>query len=170
MAALPVRAVLFDRDGTLVADVPYLNDPAKVEPVPQARAALDRLRRAEIFVGVLTNQPGIAEGLVTWAQLTAVNQRIEDLLGPFDVWGVCPHARGCACRMPKPGLVRQATRALAVRAGECVIVGGARLVMQAARNAGARPILIPTSATTPLDTEGEDVVASLGALVDHVMQ
>ena len=166
---MPVRVVLFDRDGTLVRDVPCLDDPAKVQAVPGARVALDRLRRAEIFVGALTNQPGIAEGLVTWAQLTRVHQRIEDLLGAFDVWGVCPHLRGCACRMPKPGLVRQAMRALAVKAPECVLVGGVRVVMQTARNAGVRAILVPTGVTTPSDLAGgEEVVATLAELVDHV--
>ena len=58
-------AVLFDRDGTLVDDVPYNGDPARVEPVPGAREALDRLRAAGVPVGVVTNQSGIARGLLT---------------------------------------------------------------------------------------------------------
>ncbi|MBO3749390.1 HAD-IIIA family hydrolase [Streptosporangiaceae bacterium NEAU-GS5] len=157
MSDPPVRVVLFDRDGTLIAGVRGLHDPAEVTPVPHARAALDRLRRAGIFVGVLTNQPGIAEGSVSWAQLTAVHQRMEDLLGPFDVWGVCPHVRGCSCRMPKPGLVRQAMRALAVRAGECLLVGATQMTMETARNAGAPAVLV----------SGE---TDLRAVADYAMQ
>src|SRR3954452_23042503 len=99
-------AVLFDRDGTLVHDVPYNGDPAEVRPVAGARAALDRLRAAGLRLGVVTKQSGIARGLLTTDQVTLVNKRVEELLGPFDTWQVCPHGDddGCRCRKPAPGL------------------------------------------------------------------
>jgi HAD superfamily hydrolase (TIGR01662 family) len=147
--------VLFDRDGTLITDVPYNNDPGKVEPVPGARAALHRLRRTGLAVGVVTNQSGIARGLITWAEVKAVNERVEALLGPFDVWEVCPHLNGCECRKPKPGLVRQAARGLGVRPEDCVVVGDIGSDVAAARNAGARGILVPTRATRPEEIQGE---------------
>ncbi len=59
------RAVLFDRDGTLVADVPYNGDPARVEPMPGARAALARLRAAGVATAVVSNQSGVALGRIT---------------------------------------------------------------------------------------------------------
>ena len=59
----PVAAVLFDRDGTLIHDVPYLDDPAGVRPVDGARALLDRLRARGLAVGVVSNQSGVARGL-----------------------------------------------------------------------------------------------------------
>src|SRR5919108_2075722 len=80
------EAVLFDRDGTLVVDVAYNGDPARVRPVPGARAALDLLRVAGIPAGVVTNQSGIARGLITTAQAEAVNRRGERLLGPLAGW------------------------------------------------------------------------------------
>ena len=58
-----VEAVLFDRDGTLLIDVPYNGDPAAVRPVPGARLGVDRLRRAGLPVGIVTNQSGLARGL-----------------------------------------------------------------------------------------------------------
>ena len=58
-------AVLFDRDDTLVQDVPYNDDPAAVRPVPGARAALDRLRALGVGIGVVTNQSGVARGLIS---------------------------------------------------------------------------------------------------------
>src|SRR3954464_2881698 len=60
----PPEAVLFDRDDTLIVDVPYNGDPARVEPVPGAREALDRLRAAGIRLGVVSNQSGVARGLI----------------------------------------------------------------------------------------------------------
>ena len=76
-------AVLFDRDGTLVEDVPYNGDPAAVRPMPGARATLDRLRRQGLRLGVITNQSGLSKGYFSQAQMHAVRARIEDLLGPF---------------------------------------------------------------------------------------
>lgn len=58
----PVRAVLFDRDGTLVHDVPYNAAPERVRPVDGAREALDALRDRRIRLGVVTNQSGVARG------------------------------------------------------------------------------------------------------------
>lgn len=55
-------AVLFDRDDTLIRDVPYNGDPARVEPMPGARRALDQLRRHGVRIGVVSNQSGVAKG------------------------------------------------------------------------------------------------------------
>ena len=62
-----LRAVLFDRDGTLVVDVPYNGDPRLVTPMPGAKAVLDALRADGIATGVISNQSGIARGLITEA-------------------------------------------------------------------------------------------------------
>ena len=145
------RAVLFDRDGTLVEDVPYNGDPRLVRPRPGARAALSRLRRAGIQVGMVTNQSGVGRGLVSHEQVLAVNARVEELLGPLDVTVVCTHApdEGCACRKPQPGLVLEAARRLGVRPAECAVVGDIESDMQAALNAGARGVLVPNAVTRP---------------------
>jgi D-glycero-D-manno-heptose 1,7-bisphosphate phosphatase len=97
-----VRAVLFDRDGTLVHDVPYNADPDLVAPVDGAREVLDDLRRRGVAVGVVSNQSGIARGLITPTQLDAVNARVSELLGPFDTWQVCPHGSTDGCASPRP--------------------------------------------------------------------
>ena len=104
---LEVRAVLFDRDGTLVHDVPYNGDPAKVPAVDGAKVVLGRLRTAGVKVGVISNQSGIGRGVLNNDQVLAVNERIEGELGPFDGWQFCPHiaADGCSCRKPLPGMV-----------------------------------------------------------------
>src|SRR5579871_4524183 len=132
-------AVLFDRDETLVVDVPFNGDPDRVEPAPNARALLDRLRAAGLRLAVVSNQSGVGRGYVTVEQVDAVNARIEELLGPFDGFFVCPHAPedGCECRKPKPKLILDAARALGVDPGRCYVVGDRDSDVEAARNAGA---------------------------------
>jgi D-glycero-D-manno-heptose 1,7-bisphosphate phosphatase len=148
-------AVLFDRDGTLVLDVPYNADPDLVTPVPGARAALDRLRAAGVPIGVVSNQSGVARGLISPAALSRVNRRVEELLGPVDVWRICVHAPGdrCGCRKPAPFLVTSAAEALGVRAGDCVVVGDIGSDVDAARAAGAKSVLVPTPATRVEEVE-----------------
>jgi D-glycero-D-manno-heptose 1,7-bisphosphate phosphatase len=147
----PPAAILFDRDGTLVTDVPYNRDPDAVRPMPGAAAALARVRRAGVRTGIVTNQSGVARGLVTPAELAAVNRRVEELLGPFDVWEICPHgeADGCPCRKPRPGLILRAARRLGVAARDCVVIGDIGRDVEAAARAGARGILVPTPVTLP---------------------
>ena len=138
------RAVLLDLDGTLVREVPYNSDPDRVEPMPYALEALDLLRAAGIQVAVVANQSGIGRGLLTEREAAAVNARVEQLLGPFDAWALCPHGPldGCACRKPRPGLVHEAAQRLGLRPEECVVAGDVVGDVLAARKAGARPMMI----------------------------
>ncbi len=165
-------AVLFDRDGTLVHDVPYNHDPAQVAPVDGARAALDRLRAAGVAVAVVTNQSGVARGLLTAAEVESVNRRVEALLGPFATWAVCHHgpADGCGCRKPAPGLVHLAARRLGVAAPRCAVVGDIGADVEAARAAGARGVLVPTPATRPAEVAAApEVAADLGEAVTRLL-
>ena len=165
MSARRFDAVLFDRDGTLVEDVPYNGDPALVRPRPGAREALDRLRAAGYRLGVVTNQSGLARGLFTEAQMHAVRARIEELLGPFEAWQFCRHAAedGCACRKPRPGLVFAAAAQLGVDPARCVIVGDIGADVGAAHAAGAASVLVPTPVT-----RAEEIAAAPTVVADLV--
>ncbi|MFF5885463.1 D-glycero-alpha-D-manno-heptose-1,7-bisphosphate 7-phosphatase [Streptomyces sp. NPDC012589] len=168
----PVRAVLFDRDGTLVHDVPYNEDPGRVRPVDGAREAVAALRARGIRTGVVTNQSGIARGLLTVADARAVNRRVDDLLGPFDVWELCPHApdAGCGCRKPRPGMVLRAAGRLGADPADCVVIGDIGADIEAAHRAGAHGILVPTPATRPQETaEAPWAVPDLTAAVRAVL-
>lgn len=147
-------AVLFDRDGTLVADVPYNGDPARVEPMPTARAAVDEVRARGVPVGVVSNQSGVARGLLTRRQVEMVQRRVEEVLGPFEVWAVCPHGpdEGCGCRKPAPGLVLAACARLGAPVERTVVIGDIGADMGAAEAAGARGVLVPTPTTRPEET------------------
>jgi HAD superfamily hydrolase (TIGR01662 family) len=142
-------AVLLDRDGTLVHDVPYNGDPELVAPMPGARAALGRLRAAGIPLAVISNQSAIASGRLTRAQVDAVNARIEELLGPIGPWVICPHGPqdGCGCRKPRDGMIWEAADKLGVPPARCAVIGDVGADVEAARNAGARAILVPTDRT-----------------------
>jgi histidinol-phosphate phosphatase family protein len=167
-----IRGVLFDRDGTLVHDVPYNGDPALVAPVVGARAVLDRLRAAGLPVGVVTNQSGIGRGLLTLAQVRAVNAAVEEQLGPFDTWQVCPHAPedGCPCRKPAPGMVVAGAAALGLPTSAVAVIGDIGADVEAARAAGAYGMLVPTPVTLPAEVEAAPVVApDLSAAVDRLL-
>jgi len=172
MSARRPRAVLFDRDGTLVVDVPYNGDPDLVVPVPTAAAALDRLRAAGIPTAVISNQSGIARGLLTRGQVDAVNARMAELLGPLGPVFVCEHGPedGCACRKPAPGMVLQAAAALGVEPGECAVVGDIGADVGAALAAGARPVLVPTPVTRAEEvTAAPEVAADLLQAVELLL-
>ncbi len=162
-----VRAVLFDRDGTLVVDVPYNGDPDKVTARPGARAAVDGARSRGLRTGVVTNQSGIGRGLLSPEEAESVNRRVDDLFGAFDVWGVCPHApgEGCRCRKPAPGLVNDAAHRLGIRPAEIVVVGDRSADLGAARASGAVGVLVPSVATEDgARSEADHVVPHLDEL------
>lgn len=171
-ARLRPRAVLFDRDGTLVVDVPYNGDPGRVQPVPGAGEALARLRAAGIPTAVVSNQSGIARGLLTRRQVDAVNTRLEELVGPLGPVLVCEHGPddGCSCRKPAPGLVLQAAAALGVPPERCAVVGDIGADVGAALAAGSRPVLVPTPVTRPEEVDAAPEVAqSLLEAVDLLL-
>lgn len=168
----PVRAVLFDRDGTLIEDVPYNGDPARVRPVSGARAAVDRVRARGIKVAVVSNQSGVARGLLSPDQVERVNRRVEELIGPVDAWYWCPHGAddGCGCRKPAPGLIHQAAKSLGIAPAQCVVIGDIGSDMEAAAAAGARGILVPTPATRREEVDGaEEVATDLVSAVDRAL-
>ncbi len=168
-ADVSVSAVLFDRDGTLIVDVPYNRDPGLVRPVVHARQALRMLRAAGIASAVISNQSGIARGLVTPEQVDAVNARLEALLGPLGPWAWCPHGPddGCDCRKPAPGLVLRAAAALGVEPSRCALIGDIGADVEAARAAGARGVLVPNARTRPEEVaRAPEIAPNLGAAVD----
>ncbi|MGW2458549.1 D-glycero-alpha-D-manno-heptose-1,7-bisphosphate 7-phosphatase [Streptomyces sp. NPDC001761] len=150
-----LSAVLFDRDGTLVVDVPYNGDPDRVRLMPGAAAAVALARSAGLPTGVVSNQSGIGRGLLTVDQVVRVNERADELLGGLDTWVFCPHGpdAGCTCRKPRPGLIRTAAARLGVPPDECLVIGDIAADVLAARAAGARGVLVPNAATAPAEVE-----------------
>jgi histidinol-phosphate phosphatase family protein len=166
-------AVLFDRDGTLIVDVPYNGDAERVEPRPGAAEALARLRESGIPTAVVSNQSGVARGLVGHRDVVAIHERMETLLGPLGPLEYCPHTQddGCDCRKPAPGLVVRAAQRLGVRPADCVVIGDIGADVGAARAAGARAVLVPTAATRAEEVAAApEVAADLAAALTLVLE
>lgn len=148
MTGAPRRAVLLDRDGTLLATDDYLGDPARVELVPGAAAALGRLSEAGWISVVVSNQSGVARGLFTEGDYTRVERAVEGAVraggGALAGSYACFHlpegtvrrwAKGCDCRKPKPGLLLRAARDLGLDLARSICVGDAPRDLEAGRAA-----------------------------------
>ena len=155
-------AVLLDRDGTLVHDVPYNGNPDLVVPAEGAREALAALRSRGVRLGVVTNQSGIARGHITTDDVAAVNARVDEILGPIGIFRICPHSEidACTCRKPAPALITAAAEALGANPKHCVVIGDIGSDVEAAANAGAHGILVPTPQTRPAEVASARHVAA----------
>lgn len=152
-------AILFDREGVLVGEVEPGTDPAGLELAPGAADAVARARAAGVAVGVVTSH---GEQGLSSEESERVNARVDELVGPVDVWLECTHGpeEDCPCRMPAPGLIYLAAAALGTRPEKCVVVGDAVEDVEAAEAAGARSVLVPTDRTRPEAFDAAPVVAS----------
>jgi len=147
-------AVFLDRDGTLIEDRHYLRDPAQVRLLPGAAAAVRRLDQAGRPIVVVTNQSGIARGLLTEADYTAAARRLEELLaadgarlaGKYH----CPHlpeiSGPCECRKPGPLLYRRAADQLNLDLARSWWVGDRLRDIAGAARFGGRGLLVRTGA------------------------
>lgn len=155
------RAILFDRDGTLIVDAPGNADPQKIELMPHAGDALALAREWGWAVGIVTNQPAVADGRMDLDALARMHERIEELAGPIDGWFVCIHGvqDGCDCRKPEPGLILAASQRFGIPAERCVVVGDIGADVEAAEAAGARAVLVPTDVTRREEIAAAPVVA-----------
>ena len=135
------RALLLDRDGTLIVDVGYPSDPATVEILGDAARVLAALQRDWKLV-VISNQSGIGRGRITPAQATAVHERFVALFAAHGVTFAgcyyCPHApdAGCACRKPAPGMILDAARELGLDLARSIAIGDKARDLAAGRAAG----------------------------------
>lgn len=164
-----------DRDGTLnvkAAEGSYVTTPTEMRLLPGAGQAVRRLNEAGVFVVLVTNQRGIARGLLTEADYGAVTERLVELLAEegaaLDAVYVCPHERdACDCRKPAPGMLRQAAREHPVIDLACaVMVGDTEADVAAGTAAGTATVRI---AAGEVPTGADRVVPDLAAAVAEIL-
>jgi len=166
--------VYLDRDGTLNFDPGYLNDPAQLRLLPGVGQAVAKLNRAGFKTIVLSNQSGLARGLITPEQLDAVHQRLRELLAAdgarLDGIFICPHHPddACACRKPAPGLVLRARQELGLapdHASHAMVVGDRAGDIGLARTIGATAVFV-RSGRHPEQEQAD--MAQRGLVPDYV--
>ncbi|MGB7211950.1 MAG: HAD family hydrolase [Gemmatimonadales bacterium] len=174
-------AVFFDRDGTLIDDVGYLNDPAQVRLLDGAVEAVAHVNAAGFLAIIATNQSGIARGIISPEEYRAVEARTAELLsaggGRIDAQFFCPHAPEigdpCDCRKPGVKLYRDADARFGIDFARSVWIGDRLRDVQPARTLGGIGILVRTGqgeldASAAL-ADGFKVVVDVGTAVRSVI-
>jgi D-glycero-D-manno-heptose 1,7-bisphosphate phosphatase len=167
-----MRAVFFDRDGTLMEEVEYCADPALVRVFPGVQAALGRLKDAGFGVFVVTNQSGIGRGYFSEHQYAAVQAEFLRQAGAIDGSYYCPDAPGVPsrCRKPETGMVMQAAVEHAIDLGASYFVGDKAADIECGRRAGTRTILVRTGYGAAQKCEADFTCADAVAAVDWILK
>ena len=177
-------AVFLDRDGTLIEDVPYLDDPLGIRFLPGAAEALVRLRRAGFARVLVTNQSGIGRGFFTEDRLREIHAELEGRLAgvgaSLDGNYYCPSApseEDCPDRKPAPGMLLRGAVELGIDLDASWMVGDKMSDVMAGLNAGCRSILLRAdegvAASDGPGTAGDGrflVAADLAAAVDLILR
>lgn len=155
------KAVFLDRDGTVIKNINHLNSPNDVQLLQGVGDAIKKINNSGILSLIVTNQPVVARGEVTFDELDKIHARLDRLLGEngafVDRIYYCPHHpdKGfygeisslkvdCLCRKPKPGLLLKAVRDLNINVSESWMIGDTTTDIEAGRLAGVRTILLRT--------------------------
>jgi D-glycero-D-manno-heptose 1,7-bisphosphate phosphatase len=146
--AAPFGLALLDRDGSLIRDVPFLNDPDKVELLPGVGEGLAELQAAGFALAIVTNQQGIGLGYTARQEMVAINQRLFRALAPYGARisrvYYCPHtaADRCDCRKPGAAMLRRALTDFRVPPGRAFLFGDTAADVEAGAAAGCRTFLV----------------------------
>lgn len=180
-------AVFLDRDGTIIDDVGYLNDPEKVRLLPGAADAIRRMRSAGYRVVIISNQSGIARGLLDEPTLAQIQARLEELLdqdgASLDGVYYCPYLdgpdavveayrRNSELRKPRPGMLFQAARELNLDLKRSWMIGDSASDVAAGHSAGCRTILVRSNRADSAQDERSATctVDSLAEAADAVLR
>ncbi|MDP2342927.1 MAG: HAD family hydrolase [Deltaproteobacteria bacterium] len=168
------RAVFLDRDGVLVRD-DDARVPGPLSILPNVPAALRALHDAGFLLVVCTNQPIVARGTATEADIAALHVQIEAALRDqgapsMTSWRVCPHhpnatltayRQDCRCRKPRPGLIEDAARDFDVDVGLSFMVGDRISDIEAGARAGCKTVQVLSGAHAAPRIESPDAVVDV---------
>jgi D-glycero-D-manno-heptose 1,7-bisphosphate phosphatase len=150
-------AVFLDRDGTIIEDVGYVSTPAQLRFIPGSIESIRMLNDAGYKVIVITNQSGVARGILSEDMLQTIDKIIRKQIlsggGHIDDIYYCPHhpehgvypyRQACECRKPHPGLIKKATAEHALDLSASFLVGDKSSDMETGKHAGIKTILVET--------------------------
>lgn len=176
------HAAFLDRDGTLIEDTSYLADPNRVRLLHGVANAIRSLNTGGILVIVVTNQSGIAQGLLTEAQYEATRERLVRLMkdagASIDATFHCPHYPAvngpCECRKPGTLLYRRAAEQFGIDLAASLYVGDRDRDIAPGLTFGGFARLVPSPSTPETDLnlarERGLLATSLGECVEAYMQ
>ncbi len=146
-----MKLIILDRDGVINFDSPqFIKSPDEWKPIPGSLTAIARLNQADYRVVLATNQSGIGRGLFEMDTLNAIHEKmlkaLADVGGHIDAIFFCPHtaADNCACRKPKPGMLKEIATRFNTDLTGVPTIGDALRDLQSAVAVGALPILVRT--------------------------
>lgn len=183
MTTVARAAAFLDRDGTIIDDAHYIADPDLVRLRPGAGDAIARINRAGIPVIVVTNQSGIARGMLSRADYDRVASRMTELLATedahIDATYVCPHhpdfGGACDCRKPGTLLFRRAAAEHSIDLARSTYVGDRWRDVAPGIALGGRPMLVVgdntrTDERERAEREGVEIVTSLAEAVERILE
>lgn len=147
---MPQKAIFLDRDGTVIVDKHYLNDPQQVEFLPAAIEGLKLFKQQGFALVVVTNQSGVARGLVQEENILKIHQRMQEILLreniQIDGFYYAPQAADSnhPMRKPNPGMLIQAAKDLRLSLDASFMIGDKDIDVEAGHRAGCKSILVST--------------------------
>jgi D-glycero-D-manno-heptose 1,7-bisphosphate phosphatase len=171
-----MKAVFLDRDGTTIVDPEDLrvDHIEEVRLFPESLEALHKLAELDYSVFLITNQAGIAEGLVTEDEFYTINNHFLKLVEPSGLHIIktymCPHPEQahCACRKPKPGMLLQAAKEYGIDLETSWMIGDRQSDIMAGVNAGTKTILVQTGNSPVVSAEADYTAATLLDAINHI--
>ncbi|MEA3493697.1 MAG: D-glycero-beta-D-manno-heptose 1,7-bisphosphate 7-phosphatase [Candidatus Margulisiibacteriota bacterium] len=181
------KAVFLDRDGTIIEDVGYLNSHRDIQFIAGSIEAIKKLNAAGYKVVVITNQAGVARGLITEDMLQTIDKTLHKwiLSGGAHLDGVyyCPHhpehgvypyKQECECRKPHSGLIKRAHRELNIDLSQSFMVGDKATDIEAGKRAGTKTILVESGRgkeeKKKMTEKPDHIAENLAAAVDWLLR
>lgn len=155
----PRRAIFLDRDGTINENMDTKPSVESFRLLPGVAEAIRKINDSHYLAIVVTNQPMIAKGFVTFKEIDSIHKKLETLLGKqkayIDRIYFCPHhpekgfpgeiielKKACLCRKPSPGMLIQAAQDFNIDLNNSWMIGDSQVDISAGKNAGCKTILL----------------------------
>ena len=166
------KAIFLDRDGTLTKDVGFVRSPEQLELAEGAGDAIRKINNSGYLAILVTNQPVIARGDITFEELEEINRKLETLLGKdgayLDAIYFCPHHTdkgfegerieykcNCECRKPKPGMILNAAKDFNIDITKSFMIGDSKADIECGTNAGVSKSILVDENKNILDAVSE---------------